>query len=870
MAQNITPVSPDALAFERKVRLSRLAMFLEAMWPRLWLVVGLIALFLVVSLAGLWDALGITVHKIGLAVFGVTLAGGVLFAARAPWPTRHEAIRRMELGSSLPHRPATSYEDTLTINRDDASTGAIWRAHRARLADQIRQLAVGRPRPRTDRRDPFAVRAVLMLGVVALLGLVGDGARDRLWAAFRFGPPITAAEARLDAWVTPPAYTARPPVLLADGARGGILLAGSDGKPVEIPENSVIIARSSGKNAVQLELEFRPEKGLTAVQRPVPQTPPQGQAGQAGAQGASGDVSEVRFTIKQSGQARALGNGSELARWTFQVIPDKPPVITMTRPPEISRRGSMKNFYKMEDDYGIASAEARFVLKKTDRGNPRTAWAREETRLRGPRKPGERPPVLALRTPRTKDAEASSFHELAAHPWAGRRATFTLVAKDHAGNVGRSQSIEMNVPERQFRRPLAKAVIEQRRLLMTDSRYRGQVLRGLDALTQEPAQFSQDSAVYLGLRSAYHRLRRDPSRVGLNSVKAQLWHVALRIEDGRSLSDAQQRLRELQDQLSRALQEGAPEEQLQQLMQELRQALNEYLQELARQGQDAPPMDQSQLDNSQSMSQQDLDRMLNQLENMMRNGSRDNAQEMLSQLRDLLDRLQRGQQGQMGQMQPGQGQQMMQMLDQMGDIIRREQQLMDDTFNAQRGQQPGQQGQGQQPGQGQQGQQGQGQQPGQGRGGELGQRQGQLRDDLGRMRDGMRRFGQRAPEQFNGAAEAMENAERALEKGDLDQATREQGRALEQLRQGAREMAEQMMRQMGPRVGQGPAGEVPRDPLGRPQRSEGPDFGTSVKVPDEIDSQRAREILEELRRRLSDPLRPTLELDYIERLLKRF
>ena len=138
------------------------------------------------------------------------------------------------------------------------------------------------------------------------------------------------------------------------------------------------------------------------------------------------------------------------------------------------------------------------------------------------------------------------------------------------------------------------------------------------------------------------------------------------------------------------------------------------------------------------------------------------------------------------------------------------------------------------------------------------------------MRDGLRRFGQRAPEQFDGAAEAMQNAERSLERGDLEGAAREQGRALEQLRQGAREMAEQMMRQMGPRVGQGPGGEVPRDPLGRPQRSEDPTSANSVKVPDEADSQRAREILEELRRRLSDPARPTLELDYIERLLRRF
>jgi len=43
-----------------------------------------------------------------------------------------------------------------------------------------------------------------------------------------------------------------------------------------------------------------------------------------------------------------------------------------------------------------------------------------------------------------------------------------------------------------------------------------------------------------------------------------------------------------------------------------------------------------------------------------------------------------------------------------------------------------------------------------------------------------------------------------------------------------------------------------------------------VKIPGEIDVQRARRILEELRRRLADPQRPQLELDYIERLLKDY
>jgi hypothetical protein len=60
------------------------------------------------------------------------------------------------------------------------------------------------------------------------------------------------------------------------------------------------------------------------------------------------------------------------------------------------------------------------------------------------------------------------------------------------------------------------------------------------------------------------------------------------------------------------------------------------------------------------------------------------------------------------------------------------------------------------------------------------------------------------------------------------------------------------------------------DPLGRPQRTTGPDLGTTVKVPDQIDIQRAREILEAIRKRLGDAWRPDIERNYLERLLNQF
>lgn len=126
------------------------------------------------------------------------------------------------------------------------------------------------------------------------------------------------------------------------------------------------------------------------------------------------------------------------------------------------------------------------------------------------------------------------------------------------------------------------------------------------------------------------------------------------------------------------------------------------------------------------------------------------------------------------------------------------------------------------------------------------------------------------PDQLNGAEQSMREAEQRLREGDLEGASRAEQQALDQLRKGAQEMVQQMMRQMPNQFGRGPGQEAPRDPLGRPPRTDGPDLGTTVKVPDEIDVQRAREILEELRRRMGEPTRPLLELDYIERLLRRF
>jgi hypothetical protein len=295
--------------------------------------------------------------------------------------------------------------------------------------------------------------------------------------------------------------------------------------------------------------------------------------------------------------------------------------------------------------------------------------------------------------------------------------------------------------------------------------------------------------------------------------------------------------------------------------------------------------------------------MLKNLEKSAREGSREEAEKALSELRELMDRLQANNTPE-ARAEQQRAQQMMKKLNELSDLTGRQQQLMDDTFGQQRSQegQPrggsqddpngqgssksgkGQQGQGRQ-GAGQEGmdaneqgggEQGEGQQGNEGqmggqqrRGkGDLKDRQAQLRNELNKLKKDLDEMGAGDPEKLGNAEDAMGKAEDALKQGDLDEAANQQGQALEQMRQSAQQMAEQMQKNAQQRLGRG--GNSPRDPLGRPQRAQGPDLGTSVKVPDAIDAQRAREILDELRKRSGQSLRPQDELDYIDRLLKRF
>ena len=260
-------LDPSQRRFERKVLLGRLALWFERVWPRLWWPIGVAAVFIGVSMAGVWTAIPEIVHWALLGAFAVAASASLIYALTSPLPDREAAIRYLERHSDVEHRPATAYEDTLTGVPDNSATAAIWKAHKERLRQRLDKLEVAVPHADMAKRDPWALRVLGMGAVVLALAIVGDGVSDRLQSAFRFASLSPAAGARLDAWVTPPQYTARPPILLSDGRNSGHAAGEAAAatptdfvetgpKPLEVPDQSQVIVRIGGAEHAKFKLEF--------------------------------------------------------------------------------------------------------------------------------------------------------------------------------------------------------------------------------------------------------------------------------------------------------------------------------------------------------------------------------------------------------------------------------------------------------------------------------------------------------------------------------------------------------------------------------------------------------------------------------------
>ncbi|AHY54885.1 TIGR02302 family protein [Bradyrhizobium japonicum] len=525
----------------------------ERAWPHLARVLTVVGLFLVVSWAGLWLVLPSVIRAIGLVAFAGIAIAALVPLIRFRWPGCDEALSRLDRGSGIRHRPATTLTDTLSSK--DPVALALWQAQRERTLASLKRIRAGLPHPRLALHDPWALRALVMVMLVATFFAAGDERAMRLGAAFDWNGVLAPTNVRVDAWITPPLYTGKPPVILSAANKEAAALPASG--PLAVPAGSTLIVRSSGSS-----LDVVTSGGLKEV---------------APTEAAPKGTNEKHFTITGDGTAHVRAPSGQ-PQWAFAATPDRPPTIALAKDPERQAYGALQLSYKIEDDYGVTGAAAQFVPRATeDKDGTKDADGKAA-------RPLFQPPQFALTLPnaRTRNGVGQTVKDLSEDPYSGADVTLTLTAKDEAGNEAKSEPFNMRLPGRLFTKPLARALIEQRRILALDANKNSDVYTALDALMIAPEMFTPEAGQYLGLHSVARQLEAARTDDSLREVVASLWALAVTIEDG-NISDVAKALRAAQDALKQALQRGASDEELKKLMDNLRTALDNYMRQYAQQ-----------------------------------------------------------------------------------------------------------------------------------------------------------------------------------------------------------------------------------------------------------------------------------------------
>ena len=824
---------------------------LRAFWP-----LGSLA-------AAAWSAVAFGVSELlsrpallaALGLLGVaTLVLAVRGARRFRLPTDAEALARVD--ADLPGRPLAALADTPALGRDDPATQAVWTVHMARMRRLASRARAAKPDLRLSRDDPWALRLLALVAVIAGIAFArGDGVGAIGEALAPTGDAAVATGPSFEAWAEPPAYTGRPTIYLPDVAPDAA---------VTLPKGAVITVRVYGAAE-----NFTLTQNLSAAE------------GTGLAEAAPG-IAIARITLDASGSLALSEGATELGAWSFEMLDDRVPEIALAEPVSRATTGETQLAFTASDDYGVTAARAEIGLDLAlvDRRHGLAASP-------APRDPLTVDLPLPMARGSTEVAE-TLVEDFSKHPWAGLQVTLRLTAEDAIGQTGAAEGLRAVLPGRRFYNPIAAALVEQRRDLLWTPQNVPRVVMVLRAVTHRPEGVFGSKSAYLATRIAIRRLAAtrtlpDPT-TGIAEVAEILWKAALLLEEG-SLGDAAERLARAKERLQEALRSDASDEEIAQLMDELRQATRDYMQQLAeeairngdQQQAEAPPP-------GQSMSQDQIQALMDRIQELSEQGRRAEAEALLEMLQQMLENMEMQlTEGGEGEGQQGEGQQSMQDL---GDTLREQQGLADDSFQELQRQfregRSGQPGQGQpgqgQPGQGQPGENEQGQNDG-GQPGEsqLAERQEALRQLLEQLQDGLPgEAGEAAREALREAERSMGDAGDSLRDGDASGALDRQADAIDSLREGMREMAQDMQQAEGGDRGRqaGAEGEAlsdgRNDPLGRPLGTQGNIGANEQMVPDADAAARARGLLDEIRRRSGDQARPQLELDYLRRLLDRF
>jgi hypothetical protein len=669
-------------------RRARLWMIWERFAPVLALAAMLAALFVAGAFAGLWQRIGDPWRLIALITALYVLIRAGLAARTLRMPTKREARRRVERDSGAPHRPLETLRDRAALNAQSENGQAnLWARHQAKARIAAEGLSPAIPVPVIAPKDRYYLRFIAP-ALVLLAGFIGYGDnQERLRRALTpsWQSALDPAGVTFDAWVDPPDYTGRPPVYFKGK------------QTIDIPEGSELVARVQGaKDAPRLKLLGKFglfNRKYLSLNRLGP------------------DSFEARTRLERDAKA-VWRIGQKRREWTLNVIPDRAPQVSWTVEPRADKRDRLSFQYSLSDDYGVERLQLEMRLLSGASGDPQKTV---------------NIPLTGSSVRETDGTDAAI--DLTKHVWAGRKVAGRLVAIDGKGLTAKSSEAYFTIADKIFIEPIAKAAAEQRQLIIAglsdnDGAYRpfaGRTAKEWDnqprsqdwdyertlgrapaaiqraaalmeAITDYPMGLYNDPAVYMGLRHSLSTLRHANAPDALADLPADLWGIAIRAEYG-VLGTALEEMREAQANLNEGMARRAPQREIDTLFERYNEAVDRYVEELTNNAEDAEDTEEPSGGGGRNVDE--IAELLKAIEQANKEGDSEGARQLLKKLAEFLENMkiqmaQGGQGGEGGDPSDSMSDEMKESLEDLADLLGEERELKDETEQAQRQAEAGQ------------------------------------------------------------------------------------------------------------------------------------------------------------------------------------
>ncbi len=856
--------------------------------------------FWIILFFGLW-MLGVPAFFGKTATYGTSLAFfiGLIYLLKTDLgtlklPNVRTLDHAIEKDSNMPRGNLSLIEDTLS-NPQKHETRALWDTAQKQSLLSFKSLKTPGINLSLSREDPGALRFIAILLFISGLMVSGQSWQSKISnGMFPITPSFILSNGiQNNIWITPPDYTQIP--------QTHIIGSGTYAETLKIPEGSTIRIRlisALGKNITPKLHNGKTSTKMTYLDK---------------------GVYEIETTIEPGSRLSVTQMFIPRMRINYEYIIDMPPEISIDTnteepksekedlastdtPPEEPKeiithelldRAQIRFPLKVKDDYGVKDLRMSMNIDPMIEDLPLGNRA-QETRL--------------IMSQPNIDFKISPIYDMSWHTWAGLPVEFSFEAIDHKGQTTKLEPIKLILPERKFEHPMAKSLIAMRKRLAWDYKESFEdIVDNLESLLSAPDYFQNNPVIYLAIKTAAARLYyNDDSKPELRIEAASevinlLWYAALTIEEG-NLSMAMREMRDAQRALENAMRDpNKDQDDITALMDNLREKMQNYFTEMQREvqkrienGEDFPEF--SAEDFNQMISPDTLGNIMEQIEQALREGNEEKAQELMSQLQRMMEMMDPSMSAQL----PPDMQMMQEGVNELQQLIEKQEDLRDKTED-------------------------------------LAQRLQTLRKfkpqappliDRPNLEEMLKDFGFEsippAPEQpkpapqeepkvneenattsedkkieqealryilgqlMLDAAEKLDEVPETMGKAELEMRGSEdklgqntpsgsvphQEKAIEYLKQAQENLAQQFRQRMQQMIGIGLSGGQQRyDPLGRPlgnsdQNGQGVD--SQVEVPDEAQKKRVDEILRELRERSADRNRPDDELQYFRRLLRQF